>query len=173
MSRILKFIIFLVFFIVFFEVGLVSSYTIVTSQPPDIEKLMNMQVDRISAIFNVGGDVNKALTGTPDILNISNTNLVSQSLQIKAKLDGVDIKTLNATSFADQSKSPVPVNLTIMGYKENSTGGNSTGGGQIVITPSADFMITATANANSTSKGFLIDLNSIKIVSISRMYTNN
>jgi hypothetical protein len=31
-------------------------------------------------------------------------------------------------------------------------------------------MITATANSNSTSKGFLIDLNSIKIVSISRIY---
>lgn len=153
--------------------GLVSSYTIVTSQPPDIEKLMNMQVDRISAIFNVGNDVNTVLTGTPDILNISNTNLVAQSLQTKSKLDGVDIKTLNATTFADQSKTPVPVNITIMGYKENSTGGNSSGGGQIIITPSADFMITATANANSTSKGFLIDLNSIKIVSISRMYTTN
>jgi hypothetical protein len=172
LSRILKFIIFLVFFAVFFEVGLISAYTIVTSQPPDVEDLINMQVDRISAIFNIGDDVNSVLTGTPDILNISNTNLVAQSLQSKAKLDGVDIKTLNATTFADQSNKIVPVNLTIMGYKENSSGGNSTGG-QIVITPSADFMITATANANSTSKGYIIDLNSIKIVSISRIYSNS
>lgn len=155
---------------VFFEAGLIGAYTIVTSQPPDIEKLMNMQVDRVSAIFDIGDDVNTVLTGTPDVLNISNTDPVAQSLQNKAKLDGVDIKTLNATTFADQNTDPVPVNLTIMGYKENSTGSNSSGG-QIVITPSADFMITATAKANSTSEGFVIDLTSIKIISISRMYT--
>ena len=169
MSRIFKFIIFLAFFVVFFEAGLISSYTIVTSQPPDIEQLIDMQLNRISAIFNIGEDVNTALTGNPDIINISNTNQVAQSLQTLAKLDGVDLKTLNTTTYADKSGEIVPVNLTVMGYKENSTGGTKSTG-QIVIVPTADFMITATANSNSTSKGFLIDLNSIKIVSISRIY---
>ncbi|MCE7697331.1 MAG: hypothetical protein K8E24_000135 [Methanobacterium paludis] len=47
MSRILKIILFIIFFAIFFEAGLISAYTIVTSQPPDVNKLITMQVDEL------------------------------------------------------------------------------------------------------------------------------
>lgn len=54
LSRILKVILFIIFFGIFFEAGLISAYTIVTSQPPDVNKLINMQVDEVSSLLNLG-----------------------------------------------------------------------------------------------------------------------
>ena len=49
----MKIILFMVFFAVFFEAGLISSYTIVTSQPPDVGKLIGMQVDEITSFIKL------------------------------------------------------------------------------------------------------------------------
>ncbi|GAB6055471.1 hypothetical protein HYG87_06250 [Methanobacterium alkalithermotolerans] len=169
MSRIVKFILFLGFFIFFFEAGLISSYTIVTSEPPDVGKLIDMQINRLMAIFDIREDVTSALTQPPEALNITNTNQVGQELQSKSQLDGIDLNTLNITTYADRSNEPFLVNITAMGYKEDVSGGNSSGG-QIVITPSSDFMVKATAMAKYRSQGLEIDILTIKIISIGRIY---
>ena len=45
LSRVL---IVIVLFVAFFEVGLMSSYTIVTSEVPDVQGLIDMQVEKIT-----------------------------------------------------------------------------------------------------------------------------
>ena len=170
MSRVLKFILFLAFFIFFFEAGLISSYTIVTSQPPDVGKLIGMQIDRLAAIFDIRDDLSSVLTKPPEALNITNSNEVAQSLQSQSNLGGIDISSINATTYADKNKDLIPVNITAMGFKEDISGGNASGG-QIVITPSVDYMIKATAMGKSSRRGIEIDLTTIKIVSLGRLYS--
>lgn len=172
MSRIIKFILFLAFFLVFFEAGLIASYTIVTSEAPDVDKLIDMQFDRISALLSIGQGVNDVLTGSPDSINATNLNLLAEALQNKSKLNGIDVKSINITTFADTSAEVVPVNITAKGYKETQSGGNKSGG-QIVITPSENYIITASASGKSKSNGVEIDVNTIKIVSVGKLYTNS
>ena len=44
-SKVLRIILIVVLFIIFFEVGLVSSYTIVTSEAPNVQGLIDMYVN--------------------------------------------------------------------------------------------------------------------------------
>ena len=54
----MKIILFIIFFAVFFEAGLISSYTIVTSQPPDVGKLIGMQIEEITSLLSFGSGSN-------------------------------------------------------------------------------------------------------------------
>ncbi|MCK9151123.1 hypothetical protein [Methanobacterium alcaliphilum] len=172
MSRIIKFILFLAFFLVFFEAGLIASYTIVTSEAPDVEKLIDMQIDRISALLAIGEGVNDVLIGSPESLNVTNMDLVAESLKNKSKLNGVDVQSINVTTYGDTSEEVISLNITAKGYKETQSGGNKSGG-QIVITPTENYIITASASGKSKNNGVEIDVNTIKIVSVGRLYTNS
>lgn len=163
MSRILKFFLFLLLFIIFFEVGVISSYTLVTSQPPDVEKLINTQLDILSSYLKIGKEI---VGPKPEIVNITNNVEVAETLQKKAQVDGVELETLNATTFEDLENERVNVNITAMAYRENVT--ESTG--QIVIKPTARFMITATAVATVEDHEIKVDVGTIKILSIIRVY---
>ena len=50
-SKVLRIILIVVLFIIFFEVGLVSSYTIVTSEAPNVQGLIDMQISKIAGMF--------------------------------------------------------------------------------------------------------------------------
>ncbi|WP_455240900.1 hypothetical protein [Methanothermobacter tenebrarum] len=163
MSRILKFFLFLLLFIIFFEVGVISSYTLVTSQPPDVEKLINTQLDILSSYLKIGKEI---VGPKPEIVNITNNVEVAETLQKKAQVDGVELETLNATTFEDLENERVNVNITAMAYRENVT--ESTG--QIIIKPTARFMITATAVATVEDHEIKVDVGTIKILSIIRVY---
>ncbi|MBC7100738.1 hypothetical protein [Methanothermobacter tenebrarum] len=163
MSRILKFFLFFLLFIIFFEVGVISSYTLVTSQPPDVEKLINTQLDILSSYLKIGKEI---VGPKPEIVNITNNVEVAETLQKKAQVDGVELETLNATTFEDLENERVNVNITAMAYRENVT--ESTG--QIVIKPTARFMITATAVATVEDHEIKVDVGTIKILSIIRVY---
>ncbi|MDI6643899.1 MAG: hypothetical protein QME14_02485 [Methanobacteriaceae archaeon] len=172
MPRILKFILFLVVFFMFFEAGLVSSYTIVTSQPPDIEKLFDFQINAIASIFNFEG-LNTTFTPTPDSYNITNDIEVSEALKTKGGIDGINLDTLTVTTFADTSNENFQVNITATGYKESISGtGSNSSGGTIVIAPNETYSIRATAVGTMKAKGVEVNVNTIKIVSIGRLYAN-
>jgi hypothetical protein len=130
-----------------------------------------MQIDRLSALFNIGENVNSALAAKPKTLNITNPSEVAETLQNKSKLDGINLQTLNATTYQDTDADVILVNITATGYKENQAGGGNSSGGQIVITPSATFSIIATASGKKKSSGIEIDMTSIRIVSIGKLYT--
>jgi len=163
MSRILKFFLFLILFMVFFEAGVISSYTLVTSQPPNVKKLIDTQLEILSSYLKIGKEI---IGPKPETVNITNKMEVAETLQKKAQVDGVELETLNATTFEDLEKGRVNVNITAVAYRENIT--ESTG--QIVIRPTAQFMITATAVATVEDDKIKVDVWTIKILSVIRIY---
>ncbi len=170
MPRIIKFILFLLLFGIIFEAGLLSSYTIVTSQPPDVGKVIDMQISKLTAIWNgigIGSDVGKAKT-----YNVTNIDPVSQALKSKAGLDGINIDTVSAV-IVSSSGDNLNITITATGYKENQTSNagknkNFTSG-QIVITPSATYNLTATAIAKLKTRGVQVDVNTIQITSLKQI----
>lgn len=169
MSRILKIILFILFFAVFFEAGLISSYTIVTSQPPDVGKLIGMQVDEITSLLSFGSGSN--ILNTQQSKKVNNPDEVAAALQSKAGLDGINLQTLNAQISGNSKETTIPVNITVMGYKDIQSGGTKSNG-QIVITANETYSITATATAIQKSGGLTIDVNSIQITSSRKLYGN-
>ncbi|HEX3013219.1 MAG TPA: hypothetical protein VHO92_02955 [Methanobacterium sp.] len=170
MPRIIKFIFFLLLFGIIFEAGLLSSYTIVTSQPPDVGKVMDMQVSKLSAIWNSIG-IGSQISITKSY-NVTNVDSVAPALKSKTKLDGINVDTIAAT-IASSSGANVNVTITATGYKENQTTGNSSNtaftSGQIVISPSATYNLTATAIGEQKTKGIEVDVNTIQITSIKQI----
>jgi hypothetical protein len=169
LSPLVKALLFLGFFFLFFEAGLFSSYTIVTGNAPDLDKLIGMQIDAISSIFNFGDnslDNKKAL----DILNKEE---VGEALKTKAGMDGINIDTLVAYNIQNNDNNTIMVNITAMLYKDVQSGSGNSSGGQIVISPQETYSVTATGIATEKTSGITIDVNSIQITSIRKLYNNN
>ena len=170
MPRIIKFIFFLLLFGIIFEAGLLSSYTIVTSQPPNIGNVIDMQVSKLTAIWDSIGIGSKV--GITKTYNVTNVDPVSSTLKSKAKLDGINIDTISAI-IVSSSGSNVNVTITATGYKENQTTSNSSNSaftsGQIVINPSATYNLTATATAEQKTNGVQVDVNTIQITSLKQI----
>lgn len=167
MSRIMKIVLFIVFFAVFFEAGLISSYTIVTSQPPDVGKLIGMQVDEITSFLSFGSGTN--ILNTQSNKKINNPDEVAEVLKTKGGLDGINLSTLSAQVSGTSDEDIIPVNITVMGYKDSVSGGNSSGG-QIVITANETYSLTATAMATLKNSGIVIDVSTIQITSSRKLY---
>ncbi len=165
----MKFILFIIFFAVFFEAGLISSYTIVTSQPPNVGKLIGMQIDEISSFLSFGSGSN--ILNTPSNKKINNPDEVADALKTKGGLDGINLQTLSAQVSGNSKENIIPVNITLMGYKDSVSGGNSTGG-QIVISANETYSLTATAMGTLKSGGIVIDVNTIQITSSRKLYGN-
>ena len=163
----MKIILFVVFFVVFFEAGLISSYTIVTSQPPDIGKLLGMQVDEITSFLSFGSGSN--ILNTQSNKKINNPDEVAEALKTKGGLDGINLSTLSAQVSGTSDEDIIPVNITVMGYKDSVSGGNSSGG-QIVITANETYSLTATAMATLKNSGIVIDVSTIQITSSRKLY---
>lgn len=171
MSRIVKVILFLLFFVIFFEAGLFASYTIVTQQQPDASKLIAMQINAVSSLFNFGGPK----IPNQQNLNILNPEEVAYSLKTKASVDGVNVQSIAAQTIQNtKGEGTVNVNITAMGYKDIQTGGGvgNQSGGVIVIKPNETYSITAIAVAKTQSGGAKIDVGSIQITSTRKLYNN-
>jgi hypothetical protein len=162
----MKFILFLIFFAVFFEAGLISSYTIVTSQPPDVGTLIGMQIEEITSFLSFGSG-SKILNPQTN-LNITNYQDVASKLNNKTGLD-INVQTLAAQTTASTKQTVFPVNITAMGYQNLISGGNSS---VIVITANQTYSITASANASLSNGEVIVDVDSIKITSSSILYGN-
>ena len=94
-----KIILIIILFIAFFEIGLFSSYTIVTGEIPDVGEIIGMQTEFIGSIFssdNVGG----ILIKDPTEINITNKLDVAEELKNKANVDGIDVdRAMSIASF--------------------------------------------------------------------------
>ena len=169
MNNIVKGILLLILLVVFFEAGLISSYTIVTGQPPDVNKLLNSQLEEISSLLSLlhGSNSNKQET-----IKILNPDDVANALQNKSSLDGVNIQTLTAYTNESTSNDKINITLTVTAYKTTTTGGNVTNG-SIIIRPNETYSITATAIGKTQSGGILVDINSIVITSVRKLYSNS
>ena len=163
----MKIILLIAFIAVFFEAGLISSYTIVTSQPPDVGKLLGMQIDELSSLISFGSS--SSIISNPTTVPINNAAEVANALQSSSGLDGINLPSLSAQVSGNSKATIFPVNLTAIGYKYAISGSNSS---QIVITPNETYSITASATATKQDGKLVIDVTSIQITSSRKLYGN-
>jgi len=166
MSRTLKIILILLLFIGFFEAGLLSSYTIITSEAPDVKGLIDLQINTIGEIFS-SENINSVLIKDPEQINITNKIDVAENLSRLAKVDGVTVDNFNVTTYSSSGDGMV-INITTLGYSSPNTKS-----GQIILSGTPDYIITATALANKTNRGITVDTNTIKIISILKLHSGN
>lgn len=167
MPRALKIILIILLFIGFFEAGLLSSYTIITSEAPDVKGLIDLQINTIADFFS-SENINNALIKDPEKINITNKNDLADNLSALAKVDGIDIDSLNVTTYSNAESGEISVNITSLAYSSPNTTS-----GQIILSGEPDYLITSTAMANVTSTGIKVDLSTLKIISILKLYTEN
>ena len=167
MNRALRIILIVILFIGFFEIGLFSSYTIVTSEVPDVKGLIDLQINTVTGIFH-SNDINNVIIKDPSSINITNKVDTAMAMANAAKVDGVSVPSMNA-STQQESENGGPVNITInaLAFANPSSVSNST---YISTTPT--YMITAVALANITSSEVIVDTSSIKITSIMNINDN-
>lgn len=167
MPRALKIILIILLFIGFFEAGLLSSYTIITSEAPDVKGLIDLQINTIADFFS-SENINNVLIKDPEQVNVTNKIDLADNLSALAKVDGIDIDTLNVTTYSNAESGEIAVNITALGYSSPNTTS-----GQIVLSGEPDYLITATAMANVTSSGIKVDLSTLKIISILKLYAGS
>lgn len=155
-----------------FEAGLLSSYTIVTSEPPDIGKLIDMQISKLNAIWD---SINlKTENITVKSYNVTNPDVVAPVLISKTGLNGINVDTLSAVVSNSLSTDTMNLTISATGYKENQTGGvkanKTSSSGQIVIRQSEIYSVTALAVGKKKTRGFEVDVNTIQITSLKKLY---
>lgn len=163
-NKIIRIILIIVLFLVFFEVGLVSSYTIVTSEAPNVQALLDMQVSKITGMLNPE-KVNDALIKDPTRVNISNKKDVALKMEELSNVDGVNVDSMNITTFADTDNSNFTVTIQALGYESpNSTSG------QIIISQTPAYKVIANGNATRTNNGLIVDVDTLNINSVLKLY---
>ena len=163
-NKYVRIILIIILFIVFFEVGLFSSYTLVTAEAPNIQGLIDMQIDKISNFFSPE-KVNEALIKDPTPVTISNKKDVAMMLENLSKVDGVNVESMNVTTRDDPDNENMTVSIEALGYASpNSTSG------QIIISQEPSYKIIAAADASYRGSGLRVNTDSITITSVLKLY---
>lgn len=163
-NKIIRIVLIIVLFLVFFEVGLVSSYTIVTSEAPNVQSLIDMQISEVTGLLNPQ-KVNDALIKDPTRVNISNKKDVALKMEEISNVDGVNVDSMNVTTYADTEDSNFTVTISALGYESpNSTSG------QIIITQTPSYKVIANGNASYKSSGLIVDVDTLNINSVLKLY---
>jgi hypothetical protein len=163
-NKIVRIILIIVLFVVFFELGLFSSYTIVTAEAPNPQALIDMQISKVTEFFSPE-NVNEALIKDPTPVNITNKKDVGLKMEELSKVDGVNVDSMNITTYDDTDNKNLTVNIEALGYASpNSTSG------QIVISQDPSYKIIASADATFRGNGLMVDDDSITITSVLKLY---
>ncbi|ALT70071.1 hypothetical protein [Methanobrevibacter millerae] len=165
MGKILRILLVIVLFIIFFEVGLFSSYTIVTAEAPDVRGLIDMQVSKISSVFSPQA-VNEVLIKDPTPVNFTNHKDVALKMEQLSNVDGVNVDSMNASTYDDAKKSD-SINITIeaLGYAApNSTSG------QIVISQNPSYKVIVSSVASYKNGELVVDTDKMKVDSVLKLF---
>ena len=163
-NKIVRIILIIILFVIFFEVGLFSSYTLVTSEAPNIQGLLDMQVDKISSMLSPE-KVNEALIKDPTPVNITNKKDVALKMEEMSKVDGVNVDSMNVTTRDDIKNKNLTVSIEALGYASpNSTSG------QIIISQDPSYKIIAAADATYRGNGLMVNPDSMTITSVLKLY---
>ena len=165
--KISRIILIVLLFFVFFEIGLFSSYTLATGEVPDPGELIGMQVGTISSIFspdNVGGFLIK----DPDNINVTNKYKLADKVSEVADVDGVNVENMTITTVDDTNKQEFNVTITAFGYSKPKGKG-----GSIIISNEPDYKIICTGIAKYTINGIEVDLDTVKVDSILKIFDAN
>ncbi len=169
MNSAVKYFLLFILCVVFFEAGLISANTIVSGEPPDMGKLIDMQLDGINSLIHL---LQGSQNSTQKAIDINNENDVAQAIQNKSEMNGVNLQSLSAHTNESTRNENITVTITLMAYKTTTTSGNSTNG-SIIIKPNETYSITATAIGKVESGGITVDLNSIVITTVRKLYSNS
>ncbi|MBQ6100285.1 MAG: hypothetical protein IJL02_10555 [Methanobrevibacter sp.] len=163
-NKVVRIILIVVFFIVFFELGLFGSYTIVTAEAPNIQGLIDMQISKITGFFSPE-NVNQVLVKDPTPVSISNKKDVALQMESLSKVDGVNYESINVSTYEDPENNEFNVTISALGYASpNSTSG------QIVISQVPSYKIIATGVASYKGDGLRVDTNTMAINSVLKLY---
>ncbi|MBE6508459.1 MAG: hypothetical protein E7Z77_03490 [Methanobrevibacter sp.] len=163
-NKVVRIILIIVLFIIFFEVGLFSSYTIVTAEAPNVQGLIEMQIDKVTGLLNPQ-NVNDALVKDPTPINISNKKDVGLAMENLTNVDGVNVDSMNITTRDEPNSKNLTVNIEALGYASpNSTSG------QIVISQTPSYKIIASADATYKDAGIRVKTNTLVITSVLKLY---
>ena len=164
-NKIVRILLIIVLFVVFFEIGLFSSYTIVTAEAPNIQGLIDMQISKIAGIFSPE-NVNEVLIKDPTEVKISNKKDVGLKMEELSKVDGVNVDSMNITTYDElDNNENITVNIEALGYASpNSTSG------QIIISQDPSYKVIASAQASFKENGLRVDPNTLSITSILKLY---
>lgn len=163
-NKVVRIVLIIVLFIVFFELGLFGSYTIVTAEPPNIQGLIEMQISKVTGILSPE-NVNKALIKDPTPVTISNKKDVALRMEELSNVDGVNYESINVTTLEDPKNSEFNVTIEALGYASpNSTSG------QIVISQTPSYKVIANGVASYKGTGLLVEKDTIKINSVLKLY---
>ncbi len=163
-NKVVRIILIIILFVVFFELGLFGSYTIVTAETPDVHALVEMQISKISSFFSPE-KVNQVLIKDPTPVSIANKKDVALKMEEMSKVDGVNYDSINVTTYEDTDNGEFNVTIEALGYASpNSTSG------QIVITQTPSYKIIAKGVASSKGTGLIVDKDSVAINSVLKLY---
>ena len=164
MGKVLRILLVIVLFIIFFEVGLFSSYTIVTAEVPDVKGLIDMQVTKITGFFNPQ-NVNDVLIKDPTYINISNEKEVALQMEELSQVDGVNVESMNVSTYDDLDNDKINVTIEALGYASpNSTSG------QIIISQDPAYKVIVTGVASFKSGELMVDTSSLAVNSVLKLY---
>ena len=163
-NKILKIVLIIVLFIVFFELGLFSSYTIVTAEAPNVEGLIDMQISKIQDFFNPE-KVNDVLIKDPTPVNISNKKDVALKMESLSQVDGVNVNSMNISTLDDTDNENLTVNIEALGYDTPKSSK-----GQIIISQDPSYKVVATGMASYKENGLRVDPNTLQITSVLKLY---
>ena len=166
-NKVLRIILIIVLFVIFFEIGLVSSYTIVTSEAPNIQGLIDMQISKVTGIFNPA-KVNDMLIKDASPVNITNKKDVALKMESLSKVDGVNVDSMNVTTYDNTNKGNFTVTIEALGYESPNSSS-----GQIVISKVPSYKIIAKANASYKESGLTVDERTIVINSVLKLHSKN
>ena len=164
MGKILRILLVIVLFIIFFEIGLFSSYTIVTAEVPDVKGLIDMQIGQITGFFSPQ-HVNEVLVKDPTAVNFTNHKDVALKMEELSNVDGVNVDLMNASTYDDTKNDKINVTIEALGYAApNSTSG------QIVISQDPSYKVIVSAVASYKSGQLVVDTNTIKVDSVLKLF---
>lgn len=163
-NKVLRIVLVIVVFLIFFEVGLISSYTIVTAEAPDVQGLIDMQISKITSFFSPQ-TVNDALIKDPTPVTISNKKDVALKMEELSNVDGVNVESMNVSTYDDTDNEYLTVNIEALGYATpNSTSS------KIVISQDPSYKIIASGNSTYKSGALKVDPDSVSISSVLKLY---
>ncbi|WP_407377285.1 hypothetical protein [Methanobrevibacter sp.] len=163
-NKIVRIVLIIVLFVVFFELGLFGSYTIVTAEAPNIQGLIDMQISKITGFFSPE-KVNEVLIKDPTPVTISNKKDIALRLEELSQVDGINYESINVTTYEDTDNSEFNVTIEALGYASpNSTSG------QIIISQDPSYKIIAYGKAAYKGTGLNVDRNTVTINSVLKLY---
>ncbi len=163
MVKPLRIILVVIVFIAFFEVGLISSYTLVTSEAPDVKGLIEMQLTKLGNIFSPD-NINQVLIKDPEKINITNKQDTALAIQKLTNVDGIDLSSINVTTYDDTDNEKINVTITCLGYEQPTNNSES-----IVLSNDPSYKVIVTATAERFSGRLMVDTKTITVDSILKL----